>query len=313
MKKLLILIVSVFCFFGSYAQQEAQYTQFMYNKLTLNPAYAGSAGAPCISCIYRSQWIGFDGAPVSQVLNFHSPFFSKRVGFGISLSHDNIGPTDSYNLGMMYAYRMKLNKGTLSIGLRGSIHSYSVDYASLTTIEGGDDDIPERNTLTVMPNFGTGVYYENKKLYAGISIPNLLENDLSSATVDELRNSDSHRHFYFMAGYVLELGSKTKFKPAALMKVVKNTPVDLDINGTFIFMDKFWIGASYRMGGDSFNSIGESIDLLAQYQIAPSIRVGAAYDFTLSKLRNYSDGSIEVQLQYCIHPKHNKLTNPRFF
>ncbi len=315
MRKIQLLVALLFMLVSSYAQQEAQYTQFMYNKLTLNPAYAGSAGQPCISCLHRSQWIGFEGAPSSQVVNFHMPAFSKKVGFGASLSHDKIGPTHSYSTALMYAYRIKLKKGILNIGLRTSLRFYQVNWTDLEATHGGDTDIPTTNTSRLLPNFGTGIYYENEKFYAGISTPNILNNDLSHDYL--ISNSDlgrSRRHLYLMSAYLFKVSGNVKFKPAVLVKYVHNSPVDADLNASFIFMDKLWTGLSYRFGGDAYNGIGESVDLLIQYQISPSIRAGAAYDFTLSKIRNHSSGTVELQLEYCIQPKKEKpVSNPRFF
>lgn len=315
MRNFTLLVCMLLLAVGGYAQQEAQYTQFMYNKLSLNPAYAGSSGMPCISCIHRSQWIGFDGAPSSQVLNFHMPAFKKRVGLGISVARDKIGPVNSYTGSFMYAYRMKLKTGTLSVGLRGTLRSYRVDWDDVGLTHVGDEEIPAGVSNRVLPNFGMGLYYDTKRFYVGLSAPNIVKNDLSSTYLENGTDAGTERlHFYLMGGYLLDLGANVKFKPAALIKYVQNAPTDLDLNATFIFVDRIWAGASYRLGGDSVNGIGESIDLLVQYQVTPALRAGASYDFTLSKLKNHSSGTVEVQLEYCISKELNKrLTNPRFF
>jgi len=315
MKKIPLMVGLLFMMLGAYAQQEAQYTQFMYNKLTLNPAYAGSAGQPCISCLHRTQWIGFEGAPSSQVVNFHMPAFADKVGIGASLSHDKIGPTHNYTAALMYAYRIKMKKGTLNIGVRGSLRSYQVNWSDLEATHGGDSDIPTNNTSRLLPNFGVGVYYDRENFYVGLSTPNILNNDLS---YDYLTNNTDfgrvRRHFYLMSGFIFNVSESVKFKPAVLVKYVQNSPIDADLNASFIFMNKLWTGLSYRFGGDANRGVGESVDLLVQYQISPSIRAGAAYDFTLSKIKNHSAGSVELQLEYCIQSKKDKkLTNPRFF
>jgi len=314
MRKLLMLNLLLLMCIGGYAQQEAQYTQFMYNKLSLNPAYAGSSGVPCFSCIHRSQWVGFEGAPSSQVLNFHMPTFKKRVGLGVSLAHDKIGPIQSYTASMMYAYRMKLNKGNLSIGMRGTLRGYRVNWSETLATHSDDGEIPTENTTRILPNFGFGLYYDTDKFYVGISTPAMLKGDLSYTYLsNESSFGTEQMHIYLMAGYVLDLNANIKFKPAALVKYTPNSPMDLDLNGTFIFVDKIWLGLSYRMGGDANKGIGESIDLLAQYQISDKLRAGISYDFTLSKLQDYNSGTFEVQLEYCLHSKDKRLTNPRFF
>ncbi len=315
----ILLVASLLCFvLGAHAQQEAQYTQFMYNKLALNPGYAGSNGLPCISCIHRTQWMGFDGAPSSQVLNFHLPAFSERVGLGISLAHDRIGPTNSSTASLIYAYRLKMKKGNLAIGTRGTIRSYRINWQNLDTTHSGDGEIPSENTVRIMPNFGVGAYYDADNFYVGLSLPNIIKNDLSYSVSNTENYGRVRRHFYLMGGFIFNLSKSVKLKPAVLMKFVQNSPFDIDLNATAIFMDRFWVGLSYRLGGDSTRGIGESLDLLVQYQVTPLFRVGAAYDYTLSKLQNHSSGSIEIQLDYCFKSKKKekdkkRLTNPRFF
>ena len=318
MQKFSLVASLLFFVLGAYAQQEAQYTQFMYNKLALNPGYAGSYGLPCISCIHRTQWIGFEGAPSSQVLNFHLPAFSERVGLGLSVAHDRIGPTKSSTASLVYAYRLKMKKGNLAIGTRGTIRSYRINWQNLKTTHSGDDEIPSESTVRILPNFGAGVYYDADNFYVGLSLPNIITNDLSFSVSNTENYGRVRRHFYLMGGYIFQLSKSIKLKPAALIKFVSNSPLDIDANVTAIFMDKFWVGLSYRLGGDSTRGIGESLDLLVQYQVTPLFRVGAAYDYTLSKLQNHSSGSIEIQLDYCFQSKKKKedkerLTNPRFF
>lgn len=314
MRKFPILILLMFVFIGGYAQQEAQYTQFMYNKLALNPAYAGSSEVPCFSCIHRSQWVGFEGAPTSQVLNFHIPFFKNRVGIGASISHDKIGPTNSWDAKLMYAYRIPVGSGNLGIGLQGSLKGYQVRFDETSATHSGDDGIPTASTTRILPNFGAGLYYNTPKFYMGLSMPTILKGDLS---YDEY-SSDAdfgveQTHIYLMAGYLFEISDVVKFKPAFLAKSTANAPFDLDVNGTFIFLDKFWTGLSYRLGGNLGNSFGESIDLTFQYQISKSIRAGLAYDFSLTKIRAYNSGTFEIFLEYCMKYNDNRLTNPRFF
>ncbi len=314
MRKLIILITLLFVFVGGYAQQEAQYTQFMYNKLSLNPAYAGSSGVPCFSCIHRSQWVGFEGAPSSQVINFHMPAFRNRVGLGASIAHDKIGPVNSFTASLMYAYRMKIDRGNLAVGLRGTLRNYRINWSETQSTHSEDEQIPTGNTSRILPNFGFGVYYDTEKFYVGISSPSLLKGDLSYTYLNNGSAFGTEKmHLYLMTGFVFDVNSNVKFKPAALVKYAANSPLDLDLNATFIFIEKLWFGLSYRLGGDSNRGIGESIDLLAQYQVSKNLRIGVAYDFTLSKLKDHNSGTFEIQMEYCINPKDRRLTNPRFF
>ncbi|HFA48562.1 MAG TPA: type IX secretion system membrane protein PorP/SprF [Bacteroidetes bacterium] len=298
-----------------YSQQGVQYTQFMFNKLAFNPAYAGSHEVPCISAIHRSQWVGLEGAPVSQALNFHTPLFGKRVGMGVSVQHDKIGPTDAYSVNLSYAYRMKIEENTLSIGLQGSMRSYSVDFSETESVIQNDVAVMEGNARRMLPNFGVGVYYLAEAFYVGVSAPYILNNDISlyeTAISDNTDFSVEETHFYAMAGLKVNINDKVKFKPSLMYKQVKAAPADLDINGTFVFGDRLGVGATYRLGGVR-NSVGESVDFMMYLQFEGGFKIGAAYDLGLSEVRKFNSGSFEVMVEKCLKSKDNRLTNPRFF
>ena len=298
-----------------YAQQGVQYTQFMFNKLGFNPAYAGSHEVPCISAIHRSQWVGFDGAPTSQAFNFHTPLFAKRVGMGLSVQHDKIGPTNSYWINLSYAYRMQIEESTLSFGLQGTMRSYEVDFSETESVVAGDPAVMNGSARKMLPNFGVGIYYLGHNLFAGLSMPYILQGDISLYETSLAANQDfsvEERHLYFMAGYKVNLNEKVKFKPAMMFKSVRHAPADLDLHGSFVFNDRLGVGATYRLGGIR-NSFGESVDFLMYLQFEGGFRLGAAYDLTLSQLRDYQSGSFEILLEKCLIRKNSRLTNPRFF
>ena len=267
---------------GTYlhSQQNAQYTQFMYNKLRLNPGYAGSAEVPCASCLHRSQWINLEGAPVTTLLNFHLPFFTQKVGMGVSLIRDRIGPTEGWDFSLMYSYRLPIGKGNLGMGLQGAIKRYTLHVPELRATTPGDALLMDENLSVVRPNFSAGLYYEAPRWFIGFSASDLVKNDLTFGTRND-PNTDvgkEESHFYLMSGMVMDINSKIKAKPSFLLKYAPNTPIDLDVHGSLIFFNKLWVGATYRMGGFS-NSAGESLDLVLQYQLTPGLRFGAAYDF----------------------------------
>jgi len=308
---LTFLTVSIFTLS---AQQDAQYTQFMFNKLSLNPGYAISTDYACISCLHRSQWVGLEGAPTSQSLNARLPFYAKRIGLGVSINHDVIGPTNSWLFSLIYAYRVPIGDGNLGIGFQGSLRNYSINWAQTSAIQSGDGLIPMGQTKKTLPNFGGGIYYQTKKYYVGLSVPHVLDGDLTFYNGTLGNNTDFSQekmHAFLMAGTVFKLNSKVKIKPAILMKYVKNTPFDMDIHASAIFHDKLWAGLTYRLGGLS-DSVGESLDLVVQLQASQSIRIGLAYDFTLSRVRDVNSGTYEIVLDYCFKQR-DKLTNPRFF
>ncbi len=314
MRQYIFIFISILMAVQLQAQQDEQYTQFFFNKLALNPAYAGSDEGACLTALYRNQWIGLEGAPTTQAFSFHTGILDGRVGLGLSVVHDNIGPTDSWRANLAYAYRIRLETGTLGIGLQGSLRRYQVDFMAETTTHPGDNLIQSAEPTTTLANIGAGVYYESDKFYVGLSIPHFIKSDISllpSTFTTTNITSREELHLYGMAGLILPISNDVKFKPAVLYKYVQNAPVDFDINASLLFMDRFLFGLTYRTGG-SLDSTGESLDLVAQYNVTQAFRIGAAYDFTLSELSNYNNGSFEIMAQYCIGRK-EQVTNPRFF
>jgi len=296
------------------AQQNVQYTQYTYNKLWMNPGYAGSHDIACVQAISRNQWIGFDGAPKSQSANFHTPLFGNKVGMGISVNHDELGPTDNYFASLNYAYRIPIEKGKLSVGLQASLTSINVDFTKLNSLENGDGLVPDENLTRTVPNFGIGAYYSNKKYFVGLSIPFLLQNDISFTDGAENNiNSNQEIHAYLMAGVIMKISNTVKFSPSILLKQAANSPFDMDLNTSFIFFDRLWVGGGFRLGGSERQGNAESVNLVMQYQLTHGLRIGTAYDHTLSELSAYNNGTIEFMAQFCISQNSEKLTNPRFF
>ena len=315
MRIILICFVCVLLGFNMQAQQEAQFTQFMFNKLSFNPAYAGSAEYASLSALHRSQWVGLEGAPTSQVLNFHTALKNKRVGLGMTVLHDQIGPSTSWSYQLKYSYGFPLANGRLAIGLQGSLRNYRVNWGMTKAIQEGDAILATEPTNRMLPNFGMGLYFQNQRFYVGASLPNMLSGDISfyDGTENSTDYSQEQQHFYLMGGLILPVGQTTKFKPAVLVKYTKHAPISIDLNASFIFFEKFWVGGTYRMGGDQFTNLGESLDAIVQYQVTQNIRAGIAYDFTLSKMRDYNSGTYEVVLDYYFINKDAVMTNPRFF
>ncbi|HHS95924.1 MAG TPA: type IX secretion system membrane protein PorP/SprF, partial [Phaeodactylibacter sp.] len=230
------------------AQQEAQYTQFMFSKIALNPAVAGSTETGCLSVIHRSQWVGLEGAPTSQMINFQKPFFARKVGFGMSLSHDAIGPTKVWTYRMMYSYRIALGAHHLAIGLQGGLKRYALRLSDEVRTHEGDEAIAMGSHAKILPNIGMGLYLQSDNYFLGLSMPNVLKGDLTFYD-SGLQNSDISReeqYFYLMGGLVLDLAYHIKFKPAVLVKYNAHAPVVADLNASIIFLEKLWIGATYR-------------------------------------------------------------------
>ena len=316
MKKIILFAFLVFGMLQLNAQQDPQYTQFMFNKLAFNPGYAGSSKGACFTALHRSQWLGLEGAPTTQVFSVHTPLSGKRVGLGLAIVHDNIGPTDSWSASLSYAYRIPIESGTLGLGLQGTLRRYEVDFINERLTHPNDNLVQATETSNIISNVGFGLYYEQDNFYFGVSVPHLIRNDISLLTSNFATNnvqSVEEIHAYLMAGIVIPIAEQVKLKPAGLVKYSDKAPVDFDLNFSLLFMDKFLVGATYRFGGSSLQGNGESIDLVAQFIANGNIRIGAAFDFTLSELSNYSNGSFEIMAQYCLGDYSEKVANPRFF
>ncbi len=316
MKKLIISIALLMaaCISLS-AQQEAQYTQFMYNKMYINPAYAGARGVPSLTGIYRSQWVGFDGAPQSMLASFNGPLLSRRVGGGITISNMRIGLQRDFQASVAYSYDMAAQENfSLRIGLSGSLRSLGIAFNEAKPGQIGDLSIESQKTNDFYGNVGAGVYGTiMQQFYFGVSVPHLYSNAIGLSNINASIGAKEYQHFYGMAGAILPISEDISLMPAILLKYVKNAPFDADFNLNLDIRKRFTAGISYRLGGDG---PGDSIDLLALWQLAPQFAVGAAYDFTLSNLKDYNAGSFELMVQYDlkkVDAGKKKKTNARFF
>jgi len=317
MKKIISTVLFSFAVLVCFGQQEQQYTQFMYNKLAINPGYAGSYDGPCLTGIYRNQWMGLDGAPQTIALSFDMPLLNKRVGVGLNMVSNKIGISNRVTIDGTYTYRLPLGRGTLGIGVQGSVRYINMDYGDsrLIATEGvvNDNSIPVGEQSKYVPNFGAGVYYHTNKFYFGISVPRFLKNNVDFNDTDNVLGREVD-HIYAMAGILLPVSKSIKLQPQVLLKYASNTPFDIDVNLNAIIKEKYTVGVTYRAGGSTSTGIGESLDLLVSAYITNNFMFGLSYDFTLSDLKAYNSGSIEAVLRYCFNkPEGEDIINPRFF
>lgn len=298
------------------AQQQPANTQFMYYKLGYNPGYAGSQESPCLTCIYRQQWVGLDGAPSMQVATFNMPLANQRVGVGANLYRHTIGITTIFNLDGAYAYRVRLGNGMLGMGLQGSIRSMEHDFSKTvaTQPKAEDPGIPGNLQDKLLFNFGAGLFYSSEKYYFGLSVPRLLQNNIDFTSSDIVISREI-QHVYMMGGIVVPLGDQVKFNPQALIKYVSKAPVSFDANLSFFIQNRYYTGLTYRLGGSKGDNLGESLDLLVAVQLTNQVMFGVSYDFTLSEIKNYASGSIEASLHFCFgkSDSEKEYINPRFF
>ena len=295
------------------AQQDFQYTQFMFNKMSFNPAYAGTKGDLFLSAIYRKQWFGIDRAPQTAALNAHGAIAKKRVGLGLSVSYDQIGFSDRIGIETNYSYIIRFeNQSFLSLGLRGGIYYSQIRWDEADLIDQDDASIPMTASSLIVPNFGAGIYYQSKSWYAGLSVPHLFvnEGDFNIAASNGVVEPDFTQHFYAMGGFMFDLAENVQIQQNLLLKYVINAPLSIDINVSFVFVKRVLLGVTYR--------VGDSVDALLQWQISPQLRIAAAYDFSTTQLQRYNSGSIEAMVSYYFTKDTGEngtyeLGNERFF
>jgi type IX secretion system PorP/SprF family membrane protein len=287
----------------SYAQQDAQYTQYMYNTINVNPAYAGSRGVLSVFGLYRTQWVGLDGAPETGAVSVNSPIANSNLGVGLSFVNDRIGPTNENTISADISYTIRTSETyKLSFGVKGTANLFNLDVSKLNPQDSDDPMLKDLNN-DFSPNVGAGVYLHSDKLYLGASVPNFFEtkryDDNDVAVYKERMN------MYFIGGYVFDLSPSLKFKPAFLTKIVEGAPLQLDVSGNFLINEKFVLGAAWRWDA--------AVSAMAGFQITDGLYIGYGYDLETTKLANYNSGSHEIFLRFELFKKQEKIVSPRFF
>lgn len=298
------------------AQQDKMFSQYMFNMMALNPAYAGSRDVLSMSALYRNQWTGVPGAPQTATFTMDMPLNQERVGIGLQLYGDRYGVMEEAGAFASYAFRIKMGqRSTLALGLQGGASSYR---ASLTEVrtnpDGTFDPAFSQNISKVLPNFGTGIYLSNDRSYLSLSVPRLIKNKLSEYNSGDLRSVQA-RHAYLAAGFVVGLGPAVKMKPSMLVKYAEGAPLGFDGNINFWFADRIAIGASVRR--NQFSTWTEfSTDALVgllEVQLTDQFRFGFAYDHTMNGLRTAAPSSHEIMLRYEFGFGKNRILTPRYF
>jgi len=287
------------------AQQDAQYTQYMYNTVSVNPAYAGSRGHLSVAALHRSQWVGLDGAPVTQTINLHSPVGYNGVGLGTSIVNDKIGPTSETYFDIDFSFTVQTSDvGRLSFGLKASAHLLDIRFSELNQFA-PDQTLEQDIDNKFSPNFGAGIYFHTDKFYAGLSVPRFLQT--SHFEESSLSTAQEQMNFYFITGYVFEMNPLLKFKPTVLAKAVEGAPLQIDLSANFMMNDKFILGAAYRWDAAISGMVG--------FQLNESFLIGMAYDKEITELGNatFNNGSFEVILRYDFIKTKAYLKSPRFF
>jgi type IX secretion system PorP/SprF family membrane protein len=285
---------------SGYAQQDAQYTQYMYNTINVNPAYAGNRGVLSIFGLYRTQWVGLDGAPTTSTFSINSPLGSN-VGGGLSFVSDKLGPTVENQISADVSYTIHTSDTyKLSFGMKATADLFNLDASKLTIYQ---SDLLLQSYKSFSPNIGAGLYLHSDKMYVGLSIPKFFEtyryND------NNVKINKEKMNVYLMGGYVFDLSPSLQFKPAFLFKEVAGAPLQLDVSGNFLFNEKFVLGVAWRWSA--------AVSAMAGFQITDGMYIGYGYDMETTKLAHYNSGSHEIFLRFELPTKQNRIITPRFF
>lgn len=305
-KFLFVVLVVVFSTVNLKAQQDAQYTQYMYNMNILNPAYAGSEGTLNIGILGRLQWTGFEGAPKTLTASVNAPV-GNNVGLGFSVIADKIGPVDEQNVFADFSYTLQLTESAnLAFGIKGGFTFLNADLVGLDLGDNIVDEAFSDNINKTSANFGAGLFYYTDKFYAGLSMPNMLKTKHFEKTNGYINNYKAieDMHYFLTTGYIFEVSDDLKLKPSVMLKAVNGAPLSYDISANALLNEKFELGLSWREG--------DAISGMFNMLVTPSTRIGYAYDYTLSDIGDFSSGSHEVFLLFNISNSRAGLS-PRFF
>lgn len=289
-KQLFILGIVLAAPFVAHSQQRPQFTQYMYNSIAFNPAYAGSREYMVVNLLHRSQWVGIDGAPTTQTLSAHSSIPKmKNVGAGLSIVRDQLGFESTTDAFANFSYTLDLDSGQkhrLAFGIKAGATKYDLNNDLLNDPVAGPDNFLNTVNFSWAPNVGLGLYFRGDSYYVGVAVPKIFtysDNKTGFTSFD--RTS-----LFINGGYLMDLGADLQFKPTFLVKYTEGAPVSVDVSALFLISEKLWLGGSYRFS-DSFG-------LIADFEISENFSLGYAYDYITSRLVDFSSGSHEIILTY---------------
>ena len=296
---LLLVLVSGTLF----AQQDSQFTQYMYNPVNFNPAYAGSREVLSIFGMHRTQWVGLDGAPVTNTVSVHTPITNSDIGIGVSFVNDRIGPSDENTISVDISYTVPTSDYyKLAFGLKTTANLLNVDFTKLTQ-QPGDPELQYNIDNRFSPNIGAGIFWYSENSYIGLSVPNFLETKHFDGTNNSVARE--RMHYHFIGGYVFDLNPTLKFKPSVLVKAVDQAPLQVDFSANFLFNEKLTLGVAYRWSA--------ALSAMVGFQITDGLMAGYSYDAETTKLANYNSGSHEIFLRFELFKNYDKIISPRFF
>ncbi len=306
MKKLLLYIL-ILISLPIFAQQDPQYNMYMFNPLAINPAYAGSRDALSIAAIHRSQWVGFEGAPTTQNFAIHSPIANNKMGVGLQILNDKIGPNNTLAISADYAYKIRFDKGNLALGLRGSLYNYQINWSEIEYKDSRDNANKSGKESFMIPSFDFGMYYSTAKSYIGIEAAHLSQGQINlKGNTDIINNTyQQEMQLTLTAGHAFKINDNVVFKPSILFRTNQYANFLLDINASVLLKNKLWVGASYRKN--------YGVAAIFEYYITEEFRVGYSYDFPLNKIATSTSGSHEIFLGLDLNIFKSTMISPRYF
>jgi type IX secretion system PorP/SprF family membrane protein len=305
MKKI-ILVFILFCNIAAFAQQDPLFTQYMFNKLLVNPAYAGSKEVLTLDMLNRTQWVNIDGAPETFTLSAHTALRNKNIGLGFYISRDAVGPVVDQSFMGTYAYRIYMGRSSLAFGLQFGLKYFDFNWNAMN-VKDPDYYFDPQDVRRVSPDANFGIYFQSTRMFLGLSSKQLLQNDYGYAKDKDGKTSFSKltQHFYLMGGFATPLNDKVVFRPSMLAKYTPNAPLQLDLNASVLFSNVFWVGVSYRSA--------KAISFLTEFKIAEKLKLGYSYDLYLNELQPFNYGSHEIRLGFEFPIFESRMKTPRYF
>ena len=305
MKKLMTVMLIVMAT-AVFAQQDPLFSQYMFDKLAVNPGYAGSRDVLTVDALYRYQWVNIDGAPQTLSASVHSPLRNPHIGLGLNIYNDAIGPNITQGALATFAYRILFPDSKLSFGLQAGYKYSDILWSRINPYDLEDPLFNSQIKNKAVPDANFGIYYYSKKYYVGLSSKQLLQNQMSIVTVN---GKDEYtkllRHFYGMAGAAFVLSDQVVFRPSVLLKFVQHAPPQMDLNASFLFAKTFWLGVSYRTE--------KAISFMTEFNLTENLRLGYSYDIWFNEIQAYNKGSHEIRLGFDFDIFHTRMLTPRYF
>ncbi len=287
-----------------FAQQDPQYSQYMFNQMALNPAYAGSKEVLVATTFIRNQWTGINGAPKTETFSIHGPLRKKKIGLGFAVIADQIGPKNSIGAMGSYAYRIPVRNGKLSFGLRFGVYNYTYNWDNIEYKDQADVYNTHNRTSKIVPTADAGLYYYTNSLYCGISATHLYNGRLTSISNQNGDDAQLSAHYFFTYGQAWALSEKLIINPSLMIKLTKNSPPSADINLSCLLDQRIWFGLSYRSA--------YGIIVYSQFNVTDKFRLGYSYDFGFNKIGRYGGGSHEIMVALDFNILKSKITSPRY-